>query len=275
MVSGNIALVQVQAIVAACCVAVFAVSVNAAMERDFNWNNSLLLVTSSVLTATLSCLTLGRKSCGSYFFVCSSDDVITILDFILVGMIFLTQKLKLNPDNLATPLAASIGDVVSLVVLSTFASLLYSVHDSYYWIMYTVLAVYLLGLLPMWITIVRKNEYTRKILTDGWTPVLSALLISGYVIVAQHCCFLLHHFSYRLGGLVLDAAVEDYAGFVVFQPIINGIGGNLVSVQCSRISTMLHKTSLPGIIPPHTRQFVPPWTALFKGGTNTAHSPNI
>lgn len=60
MVSGNISLVQVQAIVAACCVAVFAVSVNAAMEQDFNWNNSLLLITSSVLTATLSCLTLGN-----------------------------------------------------------------------------------------------------------------------------------------------------------------------------------------------------------------------
>lgn len=106
---------------------------------------------------------------------------VKILDFILVGMIFLTQKLKLNPDNLATPLAASIGDVVSLIVLSTFAGLLYSIHDSYGWVMYTVLAVYLLGLLPMWITIVRKNEYTKKILTDGWTPVLTALLISGYV----------------------------------------------------------------------------------------------
>lgn len=60
MVSGNIGLVQVQAIVAACCVAIFAVSVNAAMEGTFNWNNSLLLVTSSILTATLSCLTLGN-----------------------------------------------------------------------------------------------------------------------------------------------------------------------------------------------------------------------
>lgn len=79
--------------------------------------------------------------------------------------------------------------------------------------------------------------------------------------IAFFCC--------SLGGLVLDTAVEDYAGFVVFQPIINGIGGNLVSVQCSRISTMLHKTSIPGLIPPHTKQFVPPWTALFKGGKNT------
>lgn len=52
-------------------------------------------------------------------------------DFVLVGMIFLTQKLKLNPDNLATPLAASIGDVVSLIVLSTWATLLYAIHGKY------------------------------------------------------------------------------------------------------------------------------------------------
>jgi len=69
----------------------------------------------------------------------------------------------------------------------------------------------------------------------------------------------------RFGGLVLDSAVGMYTTFVVFQPIINGIGGNLVSVQSSRISTMLHQSSLPGIIPPHTRLCVSPWAALFKG----------
>lgn len=72
--------------------------------------------------------------------------------------------------------------------------------------------------------------------------------------------------SFRMGGLVLDQAVQDYPGYVVFQPIINGIGGNLVSVQSSRISTMLHQTTLPGIFPPHTKHIVPPWSALFKGG---------
>lgn len=69
-----------------------------------------------------------------------------------------------------------------------------------------------------------------------------------------------------MGGLVLDKAVDEYNGFVVFQPIINGIGGNLVSVQSSRISTMLHQSSLLGILPPHTKQWVAPWTALFHGG---------
>lgn len=72
-----------------------------------------------------------------------------------------------------------------------------------------------------------------------------------------------------MGGLVLDAAVEVFKGFVVFQPIINGIGGNLVSVQASRISTMLHQSTIKGIIPPHTKICEPPWRALIKGGSST------
>lgn len=71
-----------------------------------------------------------------------------------------------------------------------------------------------------------------------------------------------------MGGLVLDAAVDVYKGFVVFQPIINGIGGNLVSVQASKISTMLHQSSIIGIVPPHTTICEPPWRALIKGGTS-------
>lgn len=46
-------------------------------------------------------------------------------DFVLVAVILLSYKFKMNPDNLATPLAASIGDVVSLSILSFIASLLY------------------------------------------------------------------------------------------------------------------------------------------------------
>jgi solute carrier family 41 len=68
-----------------------------------------------------------------------------------------------------------------------------------------------------------------------------------------------------MGGLVLERAVGEFSGFVVFQPIINGIGGNIVSVQASKISTMLHQSSLPGIIPPHTKIFEMPWRALLHG----------
>ena len=68
-----------------------------------------------------------------------------------------------------------------------------------------------------------------------------------------------------MGSLVLDSVKDEYKAYPVFQLIINGIGGNLVAIQASRISTMLHQTSLPGIIPPHTAVFTSPFAALIKG----------
>ncbi|XP_043494099.1 solute carrier family 41 member 1-like [Polistes fuscatus] len=236
MIIGNVALVQIQAIVAAVLVAIFAISVGAIQEAvhadetnldsPFRWDYALLLAASSVCTATSSCF---------------------ILDFVMIAVIMISHKCKMNPDNLATPLAASVGDVVSISVLSKIASAFFlRLQQEQIWILYVVLIGYFL-LLPFWIVVVMKNKYTRSVLTSGWVPVLSALFISG------------------LGGLILNEVVGKFIGFVVFQPIINGIGGNLVSVQASRISTMLHKTSILGILPPHAKLCVAPWTALFKG----------
>lgn len=60
-------------------------------------------------------------------------------------------------------------------------------------------------------------------------------------------------------------AVGEFSDYEVFSPIINGIGGNLVSVQASRISTMLHQSSEPGILPPHGRVLESPFKALVHG----------
>lgn len=84
----------------------------------------------------------------------------------------------MNPDNLATPLAASFGDVVSVSVLSAIASFLYINLNTDIWIPYVILGCYLV-LMPVWIYVVLKNKYTRNVLTSGWVPVLSALFISG------------------------------------------------------------------------------------------------
>ena len=61
-----------------------------------------------------------------------------------------------------------------------------------------------------------------SVLYSGWKPVLIAMSISS------------------LGGLILDKAVSKFNGIAVFQPLFNGVGGNLVAVQASRISTYLH-----------------------------------
>ena len=56
---------------------------------------------------------------GTFSFFCPSPD------FVLVAVIILSKKYKMNPDNLATPLAASIGDVVAISLFSFIASLLF------------------------------------------------------------------------------------------------------------------------------------------------------
>lgn len=67
MVVGNIALVQVQATVASFIVAVFAISVGSAMsERVFVWSHAMLLIASSMFTATLSCFVLGKWRSNIY-----------------------------------------------------------------------------------------------------------------------------------------------------------------------------------------------------------------
>ena len=46
--------------------------------------------------------------------------------------------------------------------------------------------------------------------------------------------------------------VSRFDNITAFQPVINGVGGNLVAVQASRISTALHKQAELGtlLIPP-------------------------
>merc|ERR1719186_487546 len=77
----------------------------------------------------------------------------------------------------------------------------------------------------------RDNEDTREILYIGWTPVLSAMVISS------------------MGGKILNKVIIKFPDIAVFQPVINGVAGNLVGIQASRISTELHKTSKLGKLP--------------------------
>jgi hypothetical protein len=65
--------------------------------------------------------------------------------------------------------------------------------------------------------------------------------------------------------------VSRFENLTVFQPVINGVGGNLVAVQASRISTALHKQADLGtlLIPPgHTHPviFITPIASFFGKG---------
>jgi solute carrier family 41 len=81
IVIGNIALVQVQAIVAAFIVSIFSITVGYSINGGFVLNHAFLMIASSVFTATTSCF---------------------VLDFVLVAFVMFSIKYKSNPDNMVS-----------------------------------------------------------------------------------------------------------------------------------------------------------------------------
>ncbi|XP_026219064.1 solute carrier family 41 member 2 [Anabas testudineus] len=211
LIIGNLALKQVQATVVGFLAAVAAVVLDWVLVGKFQMNHVVLLCSSSVATASIASLLQG---------------------IIMVGVIVGSKKTGINPDNVATPIAASFGDLITLAILAWISQGLYKCLDPYPFVSWLVWAFFMC-LTPLWIVISSKHPASRTLLYSGWEPVIIAMLISS------------------IGGLILDKTVSDpnLAGIVVYNPVVNGIGGNLVAIQSSRISTHLHLHCAPGEVP--------------------------
>ena len=48
-----------------------------------------------------------------------------VAGIIITGVILLSRRYNVDPDNVATPIAASLGDVITLALLSGFVNVLY------------------------------------------------------------------------------------------------------------------------------------------------------
>lgn len=210
LIGGNLALLQVQATVVGCLAAFAAVVMGWVLDGEFNIHHATLLCASSLVTATLASLILGS---------------------LMVAVVVCSRKCNVNPDNVATPIAASLGDLTTLALLSAISRFLHSCLDvdggTHHWIA-PVISLGFFVVLPLWFYITHTNHFTHDVLYTGWTPVLSAMVISS------------------TGGLILDFAVDKFYGIAVFNPVMNGVGGNLVAVQASRLSTALHQLGKPG-----------------------------
>ncbi|XP_048511490.1 solute carrier family 41 member 1-like [Athalia rosae] len=206
LIVGNLALIQCQAMVVGLLASLAAVILGWIPEAHFDVNHALLLCASSLVTASVASFILG---------------------LVMVAVILLSRRMNINPDNVATPIAASLGDLTTLALLSWIASLLYTAIEYAPWIAPIIIVICIVAT-PFWGYIASNNPFTREVLEIGWTPVISAMLISS------------------IGGLILDFTISTYKGIAVFQLVINGVGGNLVAVQASRISTSLHKKGNSG-----------------------------
>ncbi|CAG2108575.1 unnamed protein product [Medioppia subpectinata] len=166
----------------------------------------------------------------------------------MICLIVLCDKIRIDPDNIATPIAASLGDVTTAALLACFAELIHnhtSNTDQFPYIAISII-LFFLALLPLWLYLATINEYTRDVVTSGWYPVIAAMMISS------------------CGGFILDYGVLIYKRIALFQPIINGVGGNLVAVHASRISTSLHRYGSPGVLFPGFQAFTSPIQAFFS-----------
>ncbi|XP_032669948.1 solute carrier family 41 member 1-like isoform X2 [Odontomachus brunneus] len=231
MIVGNLVLIQCQAIVVGFLGSVVAIVMGAFRNGTVSLDHAYLLCASSLVTASLASFVLG---------------------LITAGVIVFSRHCHINPDNVATPIAASLGDITSLALLSWISTILYESIDKQDWVAPLVIACYVL-VTPLWVWIAKRNKYTNDVLYFGWTPVMVAMLISS------------------CGGLILEFMVSRFENLTVFQPVINGVGGNLVAVQASRISTALHKQAELGtlLIPPgHTHPviFITPIANFFGKG---------
>ncbi|XP_051976635.1 solute carrier family 41 member 2-like [Xyrauchen texanus] len=230
LIIGNLALKQVQATVIGFLAAVAAVIFGWIPEGKFQFSHAALLCSSSVATAFIASVLQG---------------------IIMVGVIVGSKKTGINPDNVATPIAASFGDLITLAILAWISQGLYNCLDSHPYVSSLVCAAFMC-LTPLWMVISSKHPASRQLLYSGWEPVITAMFISS------------------IGGLILDKTVSDpnLAGIVVYTPVINGIGGNLVAIQSSRISTHLHFHSAPGEVPDESKGWYCPCRTFCGTGAN-------
>ncbi|XP_031138480.1 solute carrier family 41 member 2-like [Sander lucioperca] len=230
LIVGNLALKQLQATVLGLLASLMATVLGWMAEGKMPLHHVMLLVSTSVSTAFVASLLQG---------------------IIMVGVIIGAKRMGFNPDNVATPMAASFGDLITLALLACFSRWFYSLIDLYPHVLYLVVLL-LLCLIPLWVVISSKHPASCILLRTGWEPIITAMFISS------------------IGGLILDKTVSDpnLAGIIVYAPVINGIGGNLVSIQSSRVSTELHLNYSPGEVPEDRKGCFSPCRTFFGSGAN-------
>ncbi|KAK0568457.1 hypothetical protein OC861_001938 [Tilletia horrida] len=142
-----------------------------------------------------------------------------ILGSFMCALVVITRRMGGNPDNIASPLAASLGDLLTLTILGLAASALVKFEGT---VLATIILAGLVVACLSFFVVSYRNAYVRELLTSGWVPLLVAMFISSGA------------------GLVLDAYVQKYEGFALLVPISTGLPGAAAAIFASRISTALH-----------------------------------
>jgi len=107
-----------------------------------------------------------------------------------------------NPDNIAPPIAACLGDLVTLCLVGVVsAALINLVNTPFPFIL--VLLVILSSFSCALIT--HRNPFVKDLIKQGWSPLFGAMIISSAT------------------GIVLDIFASRYEGFPLLAIVISGL----------------------------------------------------
>ncbi|TXT07236.1 hypothetical protein VHUM_03406 [Vanrija humicola] len=130
-----------------------------------------------------------------------------------------------DPDNITPPVAACLGDLVTLFILALVGTALVGAMDT----PVPLIAVVLMVLAAGWFTRrVLTNDWVKAIARGSWAPLIVAMLISSGT------------------GMVLSAGVARYRGFALLAIAMTGLTGSLGAIHANRLSTSLHMGLHPG-----------------------------
>ena len=111
-----------------------------------------------------------------------------------------------------------------------------------------VMSAVLLSIQPILFYISYLNPKTRKVLIQGWTPIIIASIISS------------------LSGVIFTHSNRRYQKLATFQPLFNGFAGNCIALVASKISTSLHRMGTAGTTNDKFTTLVSPYYAFCSEG---------
>ncbi|KAI0699660.1 hypothetical protein BC835DRAFT_1405045 [Cytidiella melzeri] len=164
---------------------------------------------------------------AEFLVTASSAMLAACMSSVLLGsfmcmLVVLCRKFGLDPDNIAPPVAACLGDLVTLLLLGVVSAInIALIKTPIPLVIIILLAIAAVG----WAVVTRGNRRVSHLLHEGWLPLFAAMVISCGT------------------GIVLDLFVSRFEGFALLAAVISGLPGNVGSIFVSRLSTALHTAS--------------------------------
>ncbi|KAK1921609.1 solute carrier family 41 member 1 [Papiliotrema laurentii] len=142
-----------------------------------------------------------------------------VLGSFMSSLIVLSRWFNIDPDNITPPVAACLGDLLTLFILALLGTALVGAMDT----PLPLICVILMSLAAGWFTKrVMRNQWVKKVAKGGWAPLIGAMLISSGT------------------GMALDKGVGKYRGFALLAISMTGLTGAIGGIHANRLSTRLH-----------------------------------